>query len=192
MPESLRNRLGRFLPRQALDAEAAEGIEAATVEDLLEDDFVLPVLPQTHADLRAEIAALSEQRAELLVTGDLDAIAVVDREVARLEVAGESLIARSQAAAAAHGRARACPAHRSLAPGTAASGSCRARNEAALRLCEAIDTCAAIEAEASGVANIVGIALGDFTPTEAMTRYLLENWARAGHARRLGQASRAA
>jgi hypothetical protein len=67
----------------------------------------------------------------------------------------------------------------------------RTLDEARYPFSLAVDAAADAEADAAGIANMLGITLGQ-TPRDSMlTRYLWEQWA-SNHARRLGLMPRAA
>jgi hypothetical protein len=187
----LRNRLGHFV-RQAVaaPAEAPEAIdpaEAAAVEDVLDD------LPATPADLFAKLAACREQRGPLLRSGDVAAVLAIDSEIARLTVAIEVAGARAdelQLEAAGRERARLLDIWRRVQQPKLEAAHAR-RDELAYLLWLAVDAAADAEADAAGIANMLGITLGQ-TPRDSMlSRYLWEIWA-SNHARRLGLMPRAA
>lgn len=188
MPESLRNRLGRFLPRSAMAAEAVEAPEGADVE-VVEDDFALPATPKAIAaelaDVRKLLVEARARREDLLLAGALAELEVLDDEIKRLETAAESFEVRHVAAyetqaELAYGRRVA--AWRAMQPRLEAARA--ARDKAAFELWQAVDRAADVEAEAGRI----GIALdnAEITPLEApLTRYLWQRWAEA-HARRIG------
>jgi hypothetical protein len=186
---AFRDKLGHFV-RTAI-AAPVEAPEAADIgEAQLEDeiDALVPMLPQTFAEIRQQIGALREQRGELLVAGDLDAIAALDRGVARLEIAGQSLAARQQAAAEAQAEldhARRAEAWRALEPHLTAARA--RRDHRTVLLFEALGEVVDLEAQAEAL----GIALGDerCPGGPPLTSFVLDRWVAAHTAR---QSQRAA
>jgi hypothetical protein len=182
---TLRDRFGHFV-RQAVAApveapEAIDPAEAAAVEDVLDD------LPATPADLFAQLAACREQRGPLLRSGNVAAVLAIDSEIARLAVAIEVAGARAdelQLEAAGRERARLLDVWRRVEQPKLEATHAR-RDELAYLLWLAVDAAADAEADAAGIANMLGITI-EQTPRDSMlSRYMWRNWAE-GHARRVG------
>ena len=90
MPESLRNRLGRFLPRSAMAARRSRRRRAPTSR-WSRIDFALPATPKAIAaelaDVRKLLAEARARREDLLLAGALAELEVLDEEIKRLETA---------------------------------------------------------------------------------------------------------
>jgi hypothetical protein len=188
MAGSLRDRLGHFLPRQAMAAEAVGPEEAAAVAELDEQDVLEDVLPVTPADIHRQLAEQRGLRAALLRDGDVSGVVVVDREIERLGVVLEAWQARSdrlydEAIDAEH--ARRAEAWRTLQPRLTAARVMRDYRTALLF--EALGEVVDLEAQAEAL----GIALGDERCPLAppLTSYCLDRWLAAHTAR---QSQRAA
>ena len=183
-----RDAVGRFVTRSAQASEASEAIEAdelAAVEELAEIEN--DPLPQSPASLHTLLRAARERREVLLRTGNVEAVIVMNSEITRLVVGLEAAQARidaDYAEAPARERARLLDLWQRV-HGPRLEAAHARRDELAYLLWLAVNAAADAEADAAGIANMLGITLGQ-TPRDSMlTRYLWEIWA-SNHARRLG------